>query len=1139
MKHIYLSVLFSLIMNSLLWGQASNTIRLRTGVVNFTADFEKIIPQAAQSAKSDVMADFPVLIQLENHPTEKDQKAFFENGIQIVDYVQQYVYLAKISSNISVAKLKEAKVKGIARYENRLKLDKKLMAAATTQSKIELLISLFPDIDHKKAIKELQQWGTLLEGAGYLQTTDLVSLTIASVDLPTIAALPYVKLIQAAYPVQNFITTKIATQRVAPLQATSGLGLSGQGVSVSVADGGFIINHIDLNERIINEESLPESSHGAFVTGVVAGEGKLSTRAKGIAPQAEIVAGFYNYIFTVDTIFYPDSTVSLTNNSWGSAFDCNIDNQYDEVSKFMDDFTLKHPSVLHVFASGNSGTLTCSPYPKGYRTVVQGWQAAKNVLTVGATNSADIIANYSSRGPVSDGRIKPELVAMGSGIYSASTLNGFLSASGTSYSAPVVTGIGALLTEQYKNLNNNELPEAGLLKAILCNSADDLGNRGPDYIYGFGKANALKAAACISDSLYRIGELAESAIYTDTLDILADIETVKVMLYWADTTNATLATQALVNNLDLEVVKPNGNLVYPWLLDTTATDVANLAVKGTATQRDSINNIEQVTIDTVEAGKYVVRVLGTTIPFGNQRFYLAYQFLKKEVALTYPIGGEELAAGENLLMTWEDTIGLDTTWRLRYSLDNGNSWSVLDTAYDQTKNQYTFQLPQAASDEVLFTVASNRDTIFYADTSQVVTIMSVPSLQVSTSCAQTATLSWSATTNTDHYEIYEFVNNDWSLLTTTTDLSYVHSGLTIGEQYCYTIKSVSAANVKSRNAIGKCITAYGTSIDSFPYRATFETNEAAWFAGGKNLIWEWGQPNATLIDKAGEGQYAWVTQLDSDYPNGAVAYLYSPCFDLSGMTDPILSFSLIYDIENVEPTDNSGATFYDYLQLWYSTNGINWNRLGNVGDGDNWYNNRFEVNIWDDTKAYWHTARIAIPTTSGRVQFRFLLDSDRFTVEEGAGIDNVFIYDEANSNHAVSLQATLALEGSFDTLTLLMQDTLNRQNLIPLQEPFTTLNYEISGAGGGETIKGTILENQGDSAIVDWVLLEIRDTLTPTQIHATKAVLLRRDGTIVDVDGNTTIKIFGLKEEEYHVAFRHRHHGAVMTAAPVLLQFEE
>lgn len=111
---------------------------------------------------------------------------------------------------------------------------------------------------------------------------------------------------------------------------------------------------------------------------------------------------------------------------------------------------------------------------------------AKYVLACGAVNSTGNIASFSSRGPTSDGRIKPDVCAMGVGVYNASTsgLTAYSFANGTSASTPIVAGIAGLLISHYPELNPNQVRDAIRLTASQANK--------PDTVYGWGITDAVE-----------------------------------------------------------------------------------------------------------------------------------------------------------------------------------------------------------------------------------------------------------------------------------------------------------------------------------------------------------------------------------------------------------------------------------------------------------------------------------------------------------------------------------------------------------------------------------------------------------------------------------------------------------------------
>src|SRR5690606_8289158 len=145
--------------------------------------------------------------------------------------------------------------------------------------------------------------------------------------------------------------------------------------------------------------------------------------------------------------------------------DCNYAGTYDQYSQMLDEMHQDFPFVQHVFASGNDGPMTCAPYPPGYHTVNGGYQPSKNILTVGAMAKDNIIWPKSSRGPVNDGRLKPEIMAYGFDIYSGDIFDTYGGSNGTSMSCPVVAGNLVLIEQRYKQLHGNQNIPSNLLKA--------------------------------------------------------------------------------------------------------------------------------------------------------------------------------------------------------------------------------------------------------------------------------------------------------------------------------------------------------------------------------------------------------------------------------------------------------------------------------------------------------------------------------------------------------------------------------------------------------------------------------------------------------------------------------------------------
>ena len=137
-----------------------------------------------------------------------------------------------------------------------------------------------------------------------------------------------------------------------------------------------------------------------------------------------------------------------------------------------------------------------------------------------------------------------------------------------------------------------------------------------------------------------------------------------------------------------------------------------------------------------------------------------------------------------------------------------------------------------------------------------------------------------------------------------------------------------------------------------------------------------------------------------------------------------------------------------------------------------------------------------------------------------------------------SLRLKVLLEGPYDPDAGMMRDSLRANGLLPLTEPYTALGYLHAGEGGGETTTPAVLALSGTDAIVDWVVVELRDAVDPANVVATHAALLQSDGDVVGVDGTSPVR-FSVAVKDYHIAVRHRNHLGVMSAQPLRVSVAE
>jgi Subtilase family len=241
--------------------------------------------------------------------------------------------------------------------------------------------------------------------------------------------------------------------------------------------------------------------------------------------------------------------------------------------------------------------------------------SSKNVVSVGATDSARNVVGFSSRGPTRDGRVKPDVTAKGFNTLSTAPNNTYARENGTSMSAPVVTGIAALLTQQWRQTFNNATPTQPQIKALLIAGAVDKENVGPDYNNGFGAVDAKNSVDLIlADGGTGKRIVGNSVAQGGQVDIpltLTSAGDLRVVLVWTDPEvillGDDLAASALVNDLDLSVKDAANVQTLPYVLDKD--NPAAPATRGV----NKVDNVEEVEIKGAAAGTYHLLVSGSRV----------------------------------------------------------------------------------------------------------------------------------------------------------------------------------------------------------------------------------------------------------------------------------------------------------------------------------------------------------------------------------------------------------------------------------------------------------------------------------------------------------------------------------------------
>jgi subtilisin family serine protease len=409
--------------------------------------------------------------------------------------------------------------------------------------------------------------------------------------------------------------------------------LNGSGVSVLVYDGGLVSSHTDFTGRLTVGEAGSTADHPTHVAGSVGGSGAASGGSyRGMAPACNIISYAYeacspyclydspqdiaaNYATARNSYSADLATNSIGSNISANGYSCTWEGDYESVSQLLDNIvrgSLGSPFIV-LFAAGNERGGSCG---STYNTM--GVPAnAKNIISVGATTDADAMTTFSSWGPTDDGRIKPDVCAPGSNIYSTLPGNTYGSMSGTSMATPITSGCVALMLQQMNMSYPGLVPLPSTVKALLINTAQDLGNAGPDYVYGFGRVNVQAAVDAVIDGGFLEGSLSSGQTNTHTFTVPAGTTSLRVSLSWMDPAATPLANPTLINDLNLTLTSPSPTVYYPF----TLTPASPSTPAGTGI--DHINNNEQVVVASPAAGTWTITVNSTTMPSGPQSYSLA------------------------------------------------------------------------------------------------------------------------------------------------------------------------------------------------------------------------------------------------------------------------------------------------------------------------------------------------------------------------------------------------------------------------------------------------------------------------------------------------------------------------------------
>lgn len=721
------------------------------------------------------------ILQWETLPSLARQKTLELNGIHFLNYLGGNAYLVSMQKTLEPSVLKRAGIRTVVPLQPEQKLHPALQPPAEAPPVVQAL--LFSFSTKEAAVAQLEKNG--FEVNTTTHGDPVLEIKLPAGRLLSLAALPFIQYIEPLPgPLQDLNNNSLAGTSASLLHAAP-YGLTGEGVTFQINEfGGYPQGHPDFIARsVLGQTQSFSNYHSTHVHGIAAGAGIIDERMTGYAPKARFISEL-PFISTVPANVLAHG-VDLTNNSYGSGVGCTPRTGINSINAFViDKQAIDFTHLLHVFAAGNYASQSCPGYPTGYNTIDRNSQTAKSVLTVGATSVTGQLSAISSRGPVTGGRIKPEITAPGEQIWSTVPNNTYYTNSGTSMAAPAVMGGLALLYQRYRQTHNGSKPPNALMKALICNTATDKGTPGPDYSYGFGFMNLARALQVLDKQHYFAGTAGQGQTNTETITIPPGTAQLKIMLYWMDRPASPLTAKMIINDLDLAVTTPVNERVLPYILDTVPSQVANPARRG----EDHINNIEQVVINDPQAGTYTIEVKGYELGEGPQPYFLVYDMLPDTVELTFPAKGQSFAPGDALRVQWDNWGGPASAYRLDFSPDNGATWNQVATGIPAGSTGYDGTVPNHMTGEALFRLTRTGDgkTTFAGP----FTIIGVPGLKLQSSqCPGAVALEWTPVAGATAYEVMQYRNGEMQTVATTTQTTFLFSNLPEDSTHWFSVRA--------------------------------------------------------------------------------------------------------------------------------------------------------------------------------------------------------------------------------------------------------------------------------------------------------------------------------------------------------------
>lgn len=640
-------------------------LSLRTGDVE-TATRANLLHQNRTANAAPLAPGMRYVVQFDGPLNDHKRALLKDCGITLGDYLPDSAYFADLS-NANLSKAASLNfLTWAGAWEKSWKLEPEI-GTRTFESNERALLARNDDVlvqaytfagDSAEAAAKA---AARIPGAHVLDTTEIggmntVLIQLPRASVPALADIDSVRFVEEAPEFTNrsninnrwIIQTNVTNST--PLYTA---GIRGEGQIIGVMDDGFDPSHCSFSDTAVSITTantpgtfpthrkvvaynvrLVDAFHGTHVSGTAMGNqvGDVNANTRGIAYNAKICFRTYSSpiaSFPIDTHLttHANQGATVHTNSWGD----DGTTAYNAICRAIDLFSYNREDNLVCFASTNQSALK-NP------------ENAKSVFAVGKSGTSGSQTGSCSTlsGPTSDGRRKPEIFAPGCATLSSdtSTTCGTTSATGTSMASPAVAGAAALVRQYFTEgfyptgarvAQDSFVPSGALLRAMIINSAVDMtsypspNQTPPNKFEGFGRIlldNSVYLAGDARKLLVHdirntsVDALATGNTSTFYVNVTSAAQPLEVTMAFTDAPATVPTSFAPVNNINLRVIDPSGNIYLGNVFNTT-TGFSQLG--GTA---DAINCIENTLFATPAVGQWKVEVSGAAVNVGKQGFGL-------------------------------------------------------------------------------------------------------------------------------------------------------------------------------------------------------------------------------------------------------------------------------------------------------------------------------------------------------------------------------------------------------------------------------------------------------------------------------------------------------------------------------------